>query len=86
MRETFDHASKIKQEQASQCDNQDEKGMLLRDASILEKASAHWLRHSHATYFLKMSNQNLKLTMTRLGHSDVSTTMIYLHEENEFSS
>lgn len=86
MRETFDHASKIKQELAAQCDNQDEKGLLLRDASILEKASAHWLRHAHATYFLKMSNQNLKLTMTRLGHSDVSTTMIYLHEENEFSS
>ena len=85
MRETFDHASKIKQQMAANCNHQDTKGMLLRDASILEKASAHWLRHAHATYFLKMSNQNLKLTMTRLGHSDVSTTMIYLHDENQFN-
>jgi integrase/recombinase XerD len=53
-------------------------GELLREASILEKASAHWLRHSHATYYLIKTN-NLKETMERLGHADVGTTMIYQH-------
>lgn len=53
-------------------------GDLHRDASILAKASAHWLRHSHATYFLKKTN-DLKATMERLGHADVGTTMIYQH-------
>ncbi len=56
-----------------------EKGPLLHDASLLSAASAHWLRHSHATYFLRHSGNDLKRTMDRLGHSDVSTTMIYQH-------
>ncbi|WP_196160996.1 tyrosine-type recombinase/integrase [Reinekea sp. G2M2-21] len=53
-------------------------GELLRQASVLDKASAHWLRHSHATYFLKKTN-DLKATMERLGHESVETTMIYQH-------
>ncbi len=80
LRESFDLACKAKilAAEATECER--DKGSLLRDASYLEKASAHWLRHAHASYFLKASGQNLKATMDRLGHADVSTTMIYIHE------
>lgn len=80
LRESFDFACKAKILAAETTDCERDKGLLLRDASYLEKASAHWLRHAHASYFLKSSGQNLKATMDRLGHADVSTTMIYIHE------
>lgn len=83
LRESFDLACKAKLSQAEQMIDPEQKGLLLRDASYLEKASAHWLRHAHATYFLKQSGQNLKATMNRLGHADISTTMIYIHEDSE---
>lgn len=60
------------------------RGKLLRDESILRKASAHWLRHSHATDYLKQSG-SLKKTMDRLGHASVSTTMIYQHSDDLIS-
>lgn len=81
LRQSFDLACKAKLMEAESTSSPSEKGKLLRDASYLEKASAHWLRHAHATYFLKHTGQNLKATMNRLGHSDVSTTLIYIHEE-----
>lgn len=81
LRESFDLACKAKISEAETASSVEVKGMLLREASYLEKASAHWLRHSHATYYLKNSGQNLKATMTRLGHADISTTMLYLHDD-----
>jgi len=60
------------------------RGKLLRDESILRKASAHWLRHSHATEYLKQTG-SLKKTMDRLGHATVATTMIYQHTEDLIS-
>ena len=81
VRESFDLACNAKLAEAEVAVSVDEKGKLLRDASYLEKASAHYLRHNHASYFLKNSGQNLKATMSRLGHADVSTTMIYIHDE-----
>jgi integrase/recombinase XerD len=80
LREAFDLACKAKLAEADMATSDEEKGRRLRDASYLEKASAHWLRHAHASYFLKHSGQNLKATMSRLGHSDVGTTMIYIHD------
>ncbi len=62
--------------------NNEQYSTLLHQASKLEAASAHWLRHSHATYFLAKTN-NLKAVMERLGHADVSTTMIYQHVVDE---
>ena len=48
--------------------------------------TAHMLRHSYATYLLwslrkskTFEGEPLLYTRDRLGHSDVSTTMIYLH-------
>ncbi|WP_240224602.1 tyrosine-type recombinase/integrase [Rheinheimera hassiensis] len=81
VRESFDLACKAKMSEAEAVASADDKGKLLRDASYLEKASAHWLRHAHASYFLKHTGHNLKATMSRLGHADVSTTMIYIHDD-----
>ncbi len=53
--------------------------ILNHDLSALKAASAHWLRHSHTTAFLKQTGGDLKATMQRLGHADVNTTMQYLH-------
>ena len=47
-------------------------------AAKLRKASAHWLRHSYGTYLVK-SGCPLEKVKTLMGHSDISTTMIYVH-------
>ena len=60
--------------------NQDaeESPKLLRRASKLRKASAHWLRHSYGTYLVK-SGCPIEKVKSLMGHSDISTTMIYVH-------
>ena len=47
-------------------------------ASKLRKASAHWLRHSYGTYLVK-SECPIEKVKELMGHSDISTTMIYVH-------
>lgn len=47
-------------------------------ASKLKKASAHWLRHSYGTYLVK-SGVAIEKVKELMGHSDISTTMIYVH-------
>lgn len=47
-------------------------------ASKLRKASAHWLRHSYGTYLVK-SGCSIEKVKALMGHSDISTTMIYVH-------
>lgn len=80
MREIFDDFAKEKLYQAQQAHNMQDKGALLHQVSILEKASPHWLRHLHATYYLKHSG-DLKSTMDRLGHASVGTSMLYIHNK-----
>lgn len=50
----------------------------LHRASRLRKASAHWLRHSYGTYLVK-SGCPIEKVKALMGHSDISTTMIYVH-------
>jgi site-specific recombinase XerD len=51
------------------------------DVQEWEKVSPHTLRHTFATDLLNATG-NLRLVQETLGHSDVSTTMIYTHVNN----
>ena len=51
-------------------------------ADLLERASAHWLRHTAGSH---MADQQIDLRLVRdnLGHESLSTTSQYLHVDDD---
>ena len=56
-----------------------------RRAGVNDAASAHWLRHAHASHALD-NGAPISLVSATLGHADLKTTSVYAHAKPGDSS
>ena len=54
----------------------------LQESGVQKQATVHTLRHSYSTHLLE-AGVNLRVIQKYLGHSNIETTMIYLHLTNK---
>lgn len=50
-------------------------------AAHLERASAHWMRHTAGTH--QSDTMDIKAVRDNLGHANIATTSIYIHTQDE---
>lgn len=59
------------------CDSEDQ------DSSRLRQATPHWMRHTFAHVVLEATDKDLVVVQSLLGHSDLSTTGLYVKSDIE---